>query len=132
MSRIVILTLLWVIKKPQNVQRLEIYYSTGKDIIVTLHNIRYVPSFIGNLISISTAMSNGPEIQFRNKKMEVQKRDAVFEFLLTNSDNCGFYLVLMVKEELINVKRPWWHKNKICIMRIMLKRTRRLHLMKNC
>ena len=64
--------------------------STEKDIVVTLHNVRYVPSFIGNLFSISTAMSNGAEIHFRNKKMEVQKKDATFEFLATNLDNCGF------------------------------------------
>ena len=48
--------------------------STGKDIVVTLHNVRYLPSFIRNLFSISTAMPNGAEICFRNKKMEVQKR----------------------------------------------------------
>ena len=36
--------------------------STGKDIIVNLQNVRYVPSFIENLFSISTAMSNGAEI----------------------------------------------------------------------
>ena len=64
--------------------------STRKDRVVTLHNVRYVPFFIGNLFSISTAMSNGAEICFRNKKMEVQKRDSVFKFLLTNSDICGF------------------------------------------
>ena len=61
--------------------------STGKDKIVTLYN---VPSFIGNLFGISTATTNGAEIRFKNKNMEVQKRDVVFEFLLTNSDNCGF------------------------------------------
>ena len=66
--------------------------STGKDIVVTLHNVRYVPSFIGNLFSISTAMTNGAEICFRNKKIEVQKRDVTFEFLPTNSDNCGFFI----------------------------------------
>ena len=56
--------------------------STGKDIVVTLHNVRNVPSFIGSLFSISTAMSNGAEIHFRNTKMEVWKRDAIFEFYL--------------------------------------------------
>ena len=64
--------------------------STEKDIIVTLYYVRYVPSFIGNLFSISTAMTNGAEIRFKNKKMEVWKRDVVFELLPTNSDNCGF------------------------------------------
>ena len=57
---------------------------------VTLYNVRYVPSFIGNLFSKSTAMSNGAEIRFKNNKMEVQKEDAIFEFLPTNTDNCGF------------------------------------------
>ena len=64
--------------------------STGKNKIVTLHNVRCVPSFLGNLFSISTAMTNGAEIRFKNKKMEVQKGDTVFDFLLTNSNNCGF------------------------------------------
>ena len=65
--------------------------STWKDKTVTLYNVRYVASFIGYLFSISTAMTNGAEIRFKNKKMEVQKRDVVIEFLPTNSDNCGFW-----------------------------------------
>ena len=35
-------------------------------------------------------MSNGAEIRFRNNKMEVEKEDAIFEFLTTNADNSGF------------------------------------------
>ena len=54
---------------------------------LTLYDVRYVPTFIGNLFSISTAMSNGAEIKFKNKKMEVRKEDAVFEFLPTNTKN---------------------------------------------
>ena len=70
--------------------QLKLKNSTEKDVTVALHNVRYVPSFIGNLFSISAAMSNGAETCFRNKKMEVQKEYAVFEFLPTNTDNCGF------------------------------------------
>ena len=40
--------------------------------------------------SISNAMTNGAEMRCKNKKMEMRKRDVVFVFLLTNSDNCGF------------------------------------------
>ena len=70
--------------------QLKLKNSTGKEVTVTLYNVRYVPSFIGNLFSISTAMSNGANIWFRDKKMEVQKEDAIFEFLPTNMDNSGF------------------------------------------
>ena len=69
--------------------RLRLKNSTGKIVTVTLFNVRYVPTFIGNLFSIPTAMSNGAEIRFRNNKMEVEKEDAIFEFLPTNTDNCG-------------------------------------------
>ena len=45
--------------------------STGSNKVFNLSNFRYVPSFVGNLFSISTAMTNGAEIRFKNKKMEV-------------------------------------------------------------
>ena len=44
--------------------------AAGKTVTLTPFDIRYVPTFIGNLFSISTAMSNGAEINFKNKKME--------------------------------------------------------------
>ena len=69
--------------------QLNLKNSTGKTVTVTLFNVRHVSTVIGNLVCISTAMSNGAEIRFRNKKMEVQKEDVIFEFLATNTDNCG-------------------------------------------
>ena len=42
--------------------QLKLKNSTGKEVTVTLYNVRYVPSFIGNLFNISTAMFNGVEI----------------------------------------------------------------------
>ena len=79
---------------------LKLKNSTGKTVTVTLFNVRYVPTFIGNLFSISTAMSNGAEIRFRNKKMEVKKEDAMFEFLPTNMDNCGFLFSIDAEREI--------------------------------
>ena len=60
---------------------LKLKNSVGTVMTITLYNIRYVPSFIGNLFSIPTAMANGAEIRFINNKMEVQKNNDVFEFL---------------------------------------------------
>ena len=48
-----------------------------------------VPTFIGNLFSIPTAMSNGAEIRFVNNKMEVKKKNDMFEFLPSNTDSYG-------------------------------------------
>ena len=42
--------------------------STGTTVMVTISNVRYVQTFIGNLFSIPTAMSNGAEIRFINKQ----------------------------------------------------------------
>ena len=53
---------------------LKLKNSTGTTVTVTLSNVRYVPTFIGNLFSIPTAMSNGAEIRFINNKMEVRKK----------------------------------------------------------
>ena len=60
---------------------LKLKNSAGIAIMVTLSNVRYGPSFIGNLFSIPTAMSNGAEIRFVNNKMEVKKNNDMFEFL---------------------------------------------------
>ena len=57
---------------------LKLKNSTGMTVTVTLSNNRYVPTFIGNLFSISTAISNGAEIRFINNKMEVEKKDVMF------------------------------------------------------
>ena len=81
---------------------LKLKNSTGKDVTVTLYNVRYVPSFIGNLFSISTAMSIGAEICFRNKKMEVQKGDCGFLFSIDGE-----------RERSVNVKKNLWPKNLI-------------------
>ena len=47
--------------------------ATGKEVTLTLLNVRYVPTFIGNLFSISTAISNGAEVNFKNKKWKYKK-----------------------------------------------------------
>ena len=48
--------------------QLKLKNSTGKDVTVTLYNVRYVLSFIVNLFSISTAMSNGAEEDGSSKR----------------------------------------------------------------
>ena len=83
---------------------------TGKTMTVTLFNVRYVPTFIGNLFSISTTMSNGAEIRFRNKKMEVQKEDVIFEFLPTNTDNCGFLFSIDAERKNGNYEKAFMAK----------------------
>ena len=47
---------------------------------------------IGNLFSIPTAMSNGAEIRFVNNKMEVRKKNDMFEFLPSNTNSYGSLL----------------------------------------
>ena len=42
--------------------------AAGMSVTLALHDVRYEPTFIGNLFSISTAMLNGAEIKFKNKK----------------------------------------------------------------
>ena len=78
--------------------QLKLKDSTGNYKVVTLSNVRYVPSFVGKLFSISTVMTKGDGIRFQNKQMEVQKGGATVEFLPSNLDNCGFCLVLKSKE----------------------------------
>ena len=81
---------------------LKLKNSTGTNVMVTLSNVRYVPSFIGNLFSIPTAMSNGAEIRFINNKMEVRKEDVMFEFLPANTDNCGSLFSISAKRKIAN------------------------------
>ena len=52
---------------------LKLKNSTGTTVMVTLSNVRYVPTFIRNLFSIPRAMSNGAEIRFINNKIEERK-----------------------------------------------------------
>ena len=68
---------------------LKLKNSAGTVITVTLYNVRYVPSFIGNLFSIPTAMVNGAEIRFVNNKMEVKKNNDMSEFLPLNEASYG-------------------------------------------
>ena len=90
--------------------QLKLKHSTGKEVTVTLYNVRYVPSFIGNLFSISTAMSNGAKIRFRDKKMEVQKEDAIFEFLPTNMDNCASIFRIDAERKIGNCEKAFMAK----------------------
>ena len=60
--------------------QLKLKDSLRENKIITLLDVRYIPSFVGNLFSISTAMTKGAEIRFKNKQIKVQKGDATFEF----------------------------------------------------
>ena len=80
-------------------------YKPGTVITITLYNVRYVPSFIGNLFSIPTAMANGAEIRFVNNKMEVQKNNDMFEFLPSNNTSYGS--LFSIRAERKNVNNEW-------------------------
>ena len=81
---------------------LKLKNSAGTTVTVTLYNVRYVPTFIGNLFSIPTAMSNGAEIRFVNNKMEVKKKNDMFEFLPSNTDSYGSLFSIRAKRKIIN------------------------------
>ena len=84
---------------------LKLKNSTGTTVPVTLSNVRYVPTFIGNLFSIPTAMSNGAEIRFVNNKMEVKKNNDMFEFLPSNKESyCSLF---SIRAERKNVNNGW-------------------------
>ena len=55
-------------------------------------------------------MSNGAEIRFRIKKIEVQKEDAIFEFLPTNTDNCGFLFSIDAERKISNCEKAFMAK----------------------
>ena len=81
---------------------LKLKNSAGTTVTVTLYNVRYVPTFIGNLFSIPTAMSNGAEIRFVNNKMEVKKKNDMFEFLPSNIESYGSLFSIRAERENIN------------------------------
>ena len=81
---------------------LKLKNSAGTTVTVTLSYVRYVPTFIGNLFSIPTAMSNGAEIRFINNKMEVRKKNDMFEFLPSNTDNYGSLFSIKAERKVIN------------------------------
>ena len=99
---------------------------------ITLSNVRYIPTFIGNLFSIPTAMSNGAEIRFIDNKMEVRKKDVMFEFLPANTDNCGFLFCINAKRKIVNRETASMAKTQLNVAVILLIKTsaRRLCLMK--
>ena len=111
---------------------LKIKNSTGTTLMVTLSYVRYVPTFIGNLFSIPTAMSNGAEIRFINNKMEVRKKDVMFEFIPENPDNCGSLFCINAKRKIVNRETAFMTKNKLNVTMILLIKTsaRRLCLIK--
>ena len=49
-------------------------------------------------------MSNGAEIRFINNKMEVRKKDDVFEFLPANADNCGSLFSISFERRIVNTE----------------------------
>ena len=93
---------------------LKLKNSTGTTVTVTLSNVRYVPTFIGNLFSIPTAMSNGAEIRFINNKMEVKKKDDVFEFLPENADNCGSLFCINSERKIVDRETAFMAKKTGC------------------
>ena len=76
--------------------------STRNYRVMTLFNVIYVPSFVGNFFSISTAMSSGAKIRFKDRSMKVQKREMVFDFLPTNTNSCLF--LFSIEAERVNLK----------------------------
>ena len=76
--------------------------STGNYKIVTVSNVMYVPSFVGNLFSISTARTKGAKIRFKDRSMQVQKGETVFELLPTNTNSCGF--LFSIEAERVNLR----------------------------
>ena len=97
--------------------QLKLKDSTGNYKIVTLSNVRYVPSFVGNLFSISTAMIKGAEIRFKDRSMQVQKGETVFKFLSTNTNSCGFLFSIEVQrmnltsEKVLVAQKLFTHEN---------------------
>ena len=49
-------------------------------------------------------MSNGAEIRFINNKMEVGKKNDMFEFLTANADNCGSLFSISAKRRIVNTE----------------------------
>ena len=47
-------------------------------------------------------MTKGSEIRFKDKLMQVQKGETIFEFLPTNTDTCGF--LFSIEAQKINLK----------------------------
>ena len=81
-------------------------------VMVTLSNVIYVQTFIGNLFSIPTAMSNGAWIRFVNNKIEVRKKDDVFKFLPANADNCGSLFSISAKRRIVNTETAFMAKKQ--------------------
>ena len=77
-------------------------------------------------------MSNGAKIRFINNKMEVRKKDVMFDSSQQIRIIVVPYLVLMPKEKLLTEKQHLWQKNKLDVMVILLIKTsaRRLRSMK--
>ena len=103
--------------------QLKLKNSTGKTVIFTLFNVRYVPTFIGILFNISTAMSNGAEIRFRNNKKLFLNSSQQIQITVVP------YLVLMLREKLVTVK---WHLRQRNKMKktLLIKKNIRFHLIK--
>ena len=47
-------------------------------------------------------MSNGAEIRFVNNKMEVRKKNNIFEFLPSNKESYGSLFSIRVKRKIVN------------------------------
>ena len=57
-------------------------------------------------------MSNGAEIRFINNKMEVRKKDVMFEFLPANTDNCGSLFCIDAKRKIVNRETAFMAKKQ--------------------
>ena len=57
-------------------------------------------------------MSNGAEIRFINNKIEVRKKDVIFEFLPANTDNCGSLFCINAKRKIVNRETAFMAKKQ--------------------
>ena len=60
-------------------------------------------------------MSNGAEIRFVNNKMEVKKKNDMFEFLLSNTDSYGSLFSIRAERKIINNGLAYMARKTGCI-----------------
>ena len=60
-------------------------------------------------------MSNGAEIRFVNNKMEVKKKNDMFEFLPSNTDNYGSLFSIRAIRKTINNESAYMARKTGCI-----------------
>ena len=57
-------------------------------------------------------MSNGAEIRFINNKMEVRKKDIMFEFLPASTDNCRSLFCINAERKIVNRETAFMAKKQ--------------------